>query len=271
MVWGKCKLCLHDKELQGSHLMPRALYRMARGSGSKGNQDPHVLTAKENKSTSYQLRDYVLCRQCEQLFSENGEVYVMRLVTKRNGQFPLLDMLNAIPTQLKMPKWTAYSAADTPAIDRAKIAYFAISVFWRASVHTWEQESGEKARINLGKKYNEEIRRYLLGEVPVPKNATLLVAVCTDEISQKTFYVPEENEKVKDCSVGFLARGLFFLLRITNKPAPSIRIVRLHPSSIVGVYHVSLLFRQVQIGSNLGGGLALVPSPLLVSQRTRVR
>jgi hypothetical protein len=54
----------------------------------------------------------------------------------------------------------------------------------------------------------------------LPKNATLLVAVCTDEISQKTFYVPEENEKVKDRSVGFLARGLFFLFRITNRPAP---------------------------------------------------
>jgi hypothetical protein len=178
------------------------------------------LTAKERKSSSYQIKDYVLCHDCEQRFSKLGEDYVMRLVTKRNGQFPLLDMLNAIPTQWKTPKWTAYSAAQTPGIDRAKIAYFALSVFWRASVHTWEQESGEKTRIDLGKKYNEEIRRYLLDETPIPKNANLLVAACTDEISQKTFFVPEENEKVKDRSFGVLVRGLWFLFRITRTPAP---------------------------------------------------
>jgi hypothetical protein len=217
---GTCKLCTLKKQLQESHLMPRALYRMARGSGIKGNQDPHVLTAKERKSSSHQIKDYVLCRECEQRFSKNGEDYVMRLVTNRNGKFPLLDMLNATPTPLKTPTWSAYTAAQTRAIDRSKIAYFAMSVFWRASVHTWKQQGGEKTRIDLGKKYNEEIRRYLMDQTPIPKNSTLLVAVCTDELSQKSFFVPEENEKVKDQSFGFMARGLFFLFRITKTPAP---------------------------------------------------
>lgn len=217
---GTCKLCKFQKDLQESHLMPRALYRMARGSGTKGNQDPHVLTAKVRKPTSHQIKDYVLCRDCEQRFSKNGEDYVMRLVTKQHGQFPLLDMLNAIPPSLKTAKWIAYLATDSPGIDRAKIAYFALSVFWRASVHTWEQESGEKTRIDLGKKYNEEIRRYLLGETPIPKNANLLVAVCSDELSQKTFFAPEENSKVKDRSFGMMVRGLWFLARITRTPAP---------------------------------------------------
>jgi hypothetical protein len=217
---GTCKLCTLKKNLQDSHLMPRSLYKMARGSGTKGNQDPHVLTAKGRKSSSHQIKDYVLCRDCEQRFSKNGEDYVMRLVTKRNGQFPLLDMLNAIPTPLRMPRWTAYSAVQTPGIDRAKIAYFALSVFWRASVHTWEQEGGEKTCIDLGKKYNEEIRRYLLDETPIPKNANLLVAVCTDDESQKTFFVPEENVKVRDRSFGVMVRGLYFMFRITRTPAP---------------------------------------------------
>lgn len=216
---GKCKLCLRDRELQDSHLMPRALYRMARGSGTEGNQDPHVLTAKERKSSSHQIKDRVLCGECEQRFSKNGEDYVMRLVTKRSGQFPLLDMLAAVPTALKMPKWTAYSAGDTPGIDRAKIAYFALSLFWRASVHTWIQHSGERTRIDLGKKYDEEIRRYLLGETPIPENANLLVAVCTDEVSQKSFFAPEENQKAKDRSFGVMVRGIFFLFRITRTPA----------------------------------------------------
>jgi hypothetical protein len=220
MPRGTCKLCLRDKNLQESHLMPRALYRMARGSGTKGNQDPHVLTAKERKPSSYQVKDYLLCYDCEQRFSKNGEAYVMRLVTKRNGQFPLLDVLNATPTPLKMLRWTAYSVAQTPGIDRAKIAYFAFSIFWRASVHTWTQESGERISIELGKKYNEEIRRYLLEESAVPRRANLLVAVCTDEESQKTFFLPRENQKVKDRSFGVMVRGLFFMFRITRTPAP---------------------------------------------------
>jgi hypothetical protein len=217
---GTCKLCLRNRDLRDSHLMPRALYRMARGSGAKGNQDPHVFTAKGRKPSSHQIKDYVLCHECEQRFSINGEDYVMRLVTKRNGQFPLLDMLKTIPTPLQGKNWTAYTIAQTPNIDRPKIAYFALSVFWRASVHTWEQDSGEKVSIDLGKKYNEEIRRYLLGATLVPKSANLLVAVCTDEESQKTFFVPGDNTKVKDRSVGVLVRGLFFQFRITRTPAP---------------------------------------------------
>lgn len=200
--------------------MPRALYRMARGSGTRGNQDPHVLTAKERKPSSHQIRDYVLCRDCEQRFSKHGEDYVMPLITQRTGEFPLLELLSSISTSMKTAKWAAYSAESTPTIDRPKIAYFALSVFWRASVHMWEQESGEKVHIDLGRKYNEEIRKYLIGETPIPMNATMLVAACTDQASQLSFFPPNENKRAKDRSFGFTARGLFFLLRITKTPAP---------------------------------------------------
>jgi hypothetical protein len=219
-MFGTCKLCLLPRDLQESHLMPRALYRMARGLGTKGNQDPHVLNAKGRKPSSHQVKDYVLCRECEQLFGKNGEDYVMRLVTKRNGQFPLLDMLKVVPTTLRGKRWTAYVNTQTPGIDRTKLAYFALSIFWRASVHTWTQESGEKTRIDLGKKYNEEIRRYLLGETQMPRKANLLVAACSDEESQKTFFMPGENTKIKDKSYGVAVRGIFFHFRITNTPAP---------------------------------------------------
>jgi hypothetical protein len=140
----------------------------------------------------------------------------MQLVSKQSGHFPLLQMLRAVPTRIDGPEWTAYSAVDTPNIDRKKLAYFAISVFWRASVHRWRQESGDIVSINLGTRYNEEMRKYLLGETPVPKNASLLVVVCTDALNQKTFFMPQENQKVKDRSVTFLARGIMFTLRMSN-------------------------------------------------------
>jgi hypothetical protein len=219
MPRGTCKLCLSNTDLQESHLMPRALYRMARGSGSKGNQDPHVLTAKERKPTSHQVKDYVLCWHCEQRFSKNGEQYVMSLITRRDGIFPLLEKLKGISTPLKTQKSVGYSITEAPDIDRKQIAYFALSVFWRASVHTWSQQNGEKIHIDLGRKYNEEIRRYLLGETEIPRNANLLVAACIDETSQKTFFAPQENQKIKDRSFGVMVRGVFFLFRITKTPA----------------------------------------------------
>jgi hypothetical protein len=216
MPRGICKLCLQEKDLQESHLMPRALYRMARGDSTNGNQDPYVVTKKGRKQTSHQTKDYLLCRECEQRFSKNCEDYVMRLVTKRSGAFPLLEMLNRVLPTVTGPEWNMYSFADTSTIDRAKIAYFAISVFWRASAHTWEQTNGEKIRIDLGKKYIEEIRRYLLGETPVPKNASLQAIACSDILNQRTFFTPRENQKYKDRSVIFLARGMLFFLRMSN-------------------------------------------------------
>lgn len=141
---------------------------------------------------------------------------VMRLVTKRTGEFPLLEILASVRPTIQGPKWVVYSFSDTPNIDREKIAYFAISVFWRASIHTWEQEDGEKIRIGLGKKYNEEVRRYLLGQKPVPKNASLQVIVCSDLVNRNGFFVPQENQKVRDRSVVFLARGIMFFFRMSK-------------------------------------------------------
>jgi hypothetical protein len=219
MVVGKCKLCLHEKDLQNSHLMPRALYVKTRGAGDSGNQDPYVVTVKGGKQSSFQMKDYVLCWDCEQRIRKYGEDYVMGLVTKRNGQFPLLERLNKAATRTVGKDWTHYSATDTPDIDREKIAYFALSVLWRASVHTWKQESGKTVKIEIGTKYNEQIRRYLLGETPIPPNAFLTVVACTDLNSQGSFFVPGGNFKKKDHSVGFTARGITFFL-LMSKTAP---------------------------------------------------
>jgi hypothetical protein len=218
MPLGTCKLCLRHKDLQNSHLMPRALYVKARGSGTSGNRDPFVMTKEGGKQSSHQTKDYVLCSDCEQRFSRNGEKYVMGLVTKHDGTFPLLGALRSVKPTARGSTWEMYSSADTPEIDRKQLAHFAISVFWRASVHTWEQADGEKVRIDLGTKYHEEIRKYLMGESPVPRQAYLQLTVCSDTLNQGSFFFPNENRKVKDRSVVFLARGLTFFFRISKTP-----------------------------------------------------
>jgi len=216
MPFGICKLCLQAKDLQNSHLMPRALYVKARGSGSAGNQDPFVMTREGGKQSSYQTKEYVLCCECEDRMNRNGERYVMGLVTKRNGRFPLLEALSSVKPTLKGHIWEMYSAVHTPSVDRSQLAYFAISIFWRASVHTWVQEDGEQIRLDLGDRYNEEIRKYLMGESPVPTNAYLQLTVCSDFLNQRSFFFPQENEKLHNRAVGFVARGLTFFFRVSN-------------------------------------------------------
>jgi len=216
----RCPLCLQVKEVVSSHLMPRSLYKKSRGPGKKGNQDPLTVDASGKRPSSYQVEDHLLCPSCEDRFNRNGEHYVMQLLTTREGRFPLLEMLQKVTTSMVTSEWTGYATADTPNIDREKIAYFAISVFWRASIHIWKLENAEEVKIDLGKKYNEEIRRYLLGETPIPLRAALTVVVCTDARNQSTFFMPAENQKTRDRSVGFGARGMIFMFRIGKTMAP---------------------------------------------------
>ena len=76
---GKCKLCLQVRDLQNSHLMPAALYKKSRTQGA-ANPNPMQVTERGSIQTSRQMRNYVLCRDCEQLFSKRGENYAMAQV-----------------------------------------------------------------------------------------------------------------------------------------------------------------------------------------------
>jgi hypothetical protein len=216
MPSGICKLCLLTKDLRDSHLMPRSLYKKSRGSGIQGNQDPVLVTKDAEKRSSYQITDYVFCGDCEHRLNVNGEQYVLGLVARQNLDFPLLDLLQAATPTAKHAHGETYSAADTPAIDRDKIAYFGLSVFWRASVHTWKLENGNKVKVHLGPKYNEELRQYLMGLTAVPKNVSLQLVVCSDALNRGLFFAPAENQKIKDRTFIFVARGMQFYFRVSN-------------------------------------------------------
>jgi hypothetical protein len=104
MTHGVCKLCLLDKALQESHYLPRALYKMTRDPKAK-KPNPIIMTRSEAQRTQSQIKDYVLCSQCEQLFSRNGEMYVMGQVDNGRGKFPLLKRLKvAMPFRTTPPK-----------------------------------------------------------------------------------------------------------------------------------------------------------------------
>jgi hypothetical protein len=130
--------------------MPAGIYRRTRSPGASV-QDPVAVTDRGVQATSEQLTDFVFCSECEQRFNNNGESYVQRLVSTRNG-FPLLERLNAAPHRTLGAEWRGYAERDTPDIDRIPLAYFAASVFWRASVHRWKWRDGRVVFVPIRRK-----------------------------------------------------------------------------------------------------------------------
>jgi hypothetical protein len=69
---GRCGLCQEVRALRESHLLPKALYKLARDP-SRANPNPVLLAAGRASATSRQIADRFLCDDCEQRFSDRGE------------------------------------------------------------------------------------------------------------------------------------------------------------------------------------------------------
>lgn len=158
-----------------------------------------------------QVKKHLLCRKCDQSLSKNGEDWMMRQVWNRN-RFPLLDRLNVAVALRQGIDLQVYSGIAT-GIDTDKLAYFALSVLWRASVCEWQTERRAKHRIFLGT-HQETLRKYLHGETGYPQEVSVMATVCTD-IYSRCFYLPTEAKFPSPQAVpafSFLALGVSFLV-----------------------------------------------------------
>jgi len=209
MPIGICKLCLQTRVLQDSHLLPKALYRMSRWEGTP-NPNPMRVSARGQVQTSRQIKDFLLCGNCEQRLCANGESYTMSQVNRKEG-FALLRTLESSSNKRSAAGFTFYYETSALGIERGKLAYFALSVFWRASVHLWNRQERKAPMISLGK-YEEPIREYLLGTKPFPSDVAVLLFVCTDYFSQNMFYEPSKGNDLDPTTWTFQVRGLNFFL-----------------------------------------------------------
>jgi hypothetical protein len=231
MPVGQCKLCLlENQELQDSHLMPQGMYKRVR-SEDQDNPHPILIDKTGSRSCSDQITDYVFCKACEARFDRNGESYALRMAALR-GRFRLQEELQIVQPSFEELDFRGYSVKDSPQIKRDQLAYFALSVFWRASVHTWPpiSEGGDPVRIDLGKTINEALRRYLLGETGIPPNVSMLFIVCTDKMSQGSFQMPKRGKKEGFVwNYGFTACGYIFNLVVSKQvPKNMVGICFLH-------------------------------------------
>jgi hypothetical protein len=162
--------------------------------------------------TDLQVHDYLLCHHCEQLLSKNGEDYVMPLVKRGSSVFPLLEMMNKHTPIATGPNNGDVFSAPEIGIDIEKIAYYGLSMFWRAAVHVWTSLKGQTISGNLGSDDLEAIRKYLQGDASWPPGIVLQVTVCTDLISQDTVQAPTDWENDKYQGASMVVFGIFFML-----------------------------------------------------------
>jgi len=202
-VLGQCKLCLQQKQLHESHLMPDALY----APGKKGIQ---YATRSQSGQNPDHLKAHLLCFDCEQRFNQLGESEVLRwLAPKARKQFPLHDRLRVALPCGEIPPYSVYNGTDV-GLDTEKFAYFTLSVAWRRSIHEWINFDGTPLPPwNLGA-FGEDLRTFLSGEKGFPPDAATIIIVCTDAHSREFWTTPSADTICNCLGFEFLARGVYF-------------------------------------------------------------
>jgi hypothetical protein len=177
MPVGRCRLCLaQDVQLRDSHFMSAGFYKLARDE-SRANPNPVLINEEVSLLSSEQATAYVLCGECEERFNSGGETWVLKNCWHSEVDFQLRSNLVAIsPSPLSTPAFTIIESVRSEAIDAARLTYFGVSIFWRASVHDWVLMRRHPKRLELGP-YEEPLRLFLLELANFPSNALMIISV----------------------------------------------------------------------------------------------
>jgi hypothetical protein len=211
---GKCRLCLRDGVgLQRSHLLSAAVYRILRDDQLARNPNPVIITPKGRMQSNQQQWAHLLCRCCEALLSREGEDWIFRHGMKRDGSFPLAEMLRrSRPSVGTLGEHTRlYEAALIPEINAAAITHFAIGTFWKASVYGWNTDGS--IPVNLGG-YGDRFRHFLLGEAKFPTDAVLAVLVREGGPIDRLTHTPAGSVGPEISTYQFPIPGFSFVLTI---------------------------------------------------------
>jgi hypothetical protein len=135
----KCKLCLKDRELCDSHVIPEFFYK------ATYNEKHRMVALKERDPKIYYPRkgeyEPLLCNECENFLNKTYETYFS----------DLWYVKKTLPSVFNKNKPFIVSG-----IDYVKFRLFLLSIFWRASISSRKVFS----KISLGK--HEEIIRLML-------------------------------------------------------------------------------------------------------------
>lgn len=228
---GICRLCLIDKPLAKSHLIPAGVYKYIR----RGEHRPIRVGGGIVLPTDEQTQSHLLCDDCEQILCRGGESWLVGKLLTLEKAFPFYDLLTQRKPNLNIDGAQIYYAAENPQIETAKLTQFALGVFWKASVHPWGLTENDSL-IELGP-YSEKIRVWLRGEGSFPVHVYPVAMVSRPQTTRPNACLPYEGARgPHEGEVGtlqwrvfrFQVPGLSFVLNIGKTVDQSIRAVSLH-------------------------------------------
>ena len=217
-----CRLCRNTRPLQNSHLLPQAAYKPLRDDKPLANPHPVTMTRKTTLATAKQVTAYLLCSDCETLFSQKGENYVVTQCVQRDGQFRLREQLQAATPlcSSSTPQFTAYDAISILGDRLDSYLYFAASIFWRTAAHSWKLGNNQRLKLSLGETYQEQFRLYLLGQDSFPSNGSIYLHVASEvpsQLLQITFPSSVRRGRLDAHRHKFYMLGLIFALFLGGK------------------------------------------------------
>jgi hypothetical protein len=159
---------------------------------SLGDPEPILVSSQIVIGTTKPVAQDLLCAECEDLFSKNGEAWVSQIIA-RLGSFPLCYAVETCPKIKETPDLTLFACRGNAAINIDKLAYFALSMFWRSSIVNW-RAIANVPRIELGE-YEEPIRRFLRGEAAIPPDCVLIATLWTHQPSNLQVILPAESHE----------------------------------------------------------------------------
>lgn len=188
--------------------MPAAMYDYCRPLG----EHPISISSDLVIASDRQLRDYLLCAECEESLNHGGETWLLPLLSHYQGPFPFYDILTKFPPDVVEGDSAGYATVRNPEIQADKLIHFAMGVFWKASVHSWSGSRSEPM-IELGP-YREPIRRFLRGEAGFPNNMALTIGVLPPPAQQISFHNPYRGSNAEWHNFLFYIPGIEFALAV---------------------------------------------------------
>lgn len=217
MMQGKCRLCLENAELQDSHLLPRALYRMIGRASNREHPDTLQLTHGSQRKSSEQASRHLLCWNCEQRLNKQGEDWMLRNCYRGQGRFRLRSEVNKRAI-LYPGAAEAYPASE---VEVAGLGYFALSVVWRASLCDWPCRGKTYTQLQLGP-YQEEIRRWLRAGDRTPSRVGVMVILSALERPWLAMSLPFFYREGSYHCYRFHIPGVTFVATVGGSESPNV-------------------------------------------------
>jgi hypothetical protein len=158
---GTCKLCLQEALLCKSHYIPKALYPTRKQKSATAARGAILVGPTPH------LREHLLCRECENRFSQGGESEVLKWLAPKVKGYPLNEKFKLALARERYADASRFATYDV-GLDAEKFAYFASSVVWRGSVHEWLLSSGSRSTLLTLGTHQETVRKFLVGDAGFP-------------------------------------------------------------------------------------------------------